>query len=129
MHSRNLCCCLKSLSVLYSECVFVEFVIQHAKRMRNIFSFVVFLLLPYIFHYFINSNIIEKIKHIMCLCVPCTNFVWNISHFKKNWRNISINVQKPLRVIHYMLVSFQRNLNFLYIFKRIICNIKFQGNS
>jgi len=35
---RNLCYRRKALSITYSECVFVDLVIQHAKRMRRVLS-------------------------------------------------------------------------------------------
>jgi hypothetical protein len=34
--SRNHCCSGKAISILYSECVFVALVTQHAKRMSHI---------------------------------------------------------------------------------------------
>jgi len=34
--SRNHCCRGKPVSIIYSECMFVVLVIQHAKRMRRI---------------------------------------------------------------------------------------------
>jgi hypothetical protein len=38
-------------------------------------------------HYLINSTIFEKkfIGHKMCVLIFSSLFVWNISHFKKNW--------------------------------------------
>jgi hypothetical protein len=34
--SRNHCCHVKGIGITYSGCVFVDLVIQHAKRMRHI---------------------------------------------------------------------------------------------
>jgi hypothetical protein len=36
LRSRNHCYCRKAISIIYSECVSVALVIQHAKRMRRI---------------------------------------------------------------------------------------------
>jgi len=85
--SRNHCCCEKAISITYSECVSVAFVIQPAMRMRAVLychlrlsgSAVLF---P---HYVINGKVFRKkvIEHKMCL-----NFLYNfcLKHFsiKKN---------------------------------------------
>jgi hypothetical protein len=47
--SRNHCCRGKSISIAYSECVFVAVVIQHAKRMFRIILSLAFLAVPYFF--------------------------------------------------------------------------------
>ena len=50
---------------------FVDFAIQHAKRIRNIiFSFVAFLALPYILSLLqIQAILLTRIEHIMCLSI------------------------------------------------------------
>ena len=46
---RNHCCTAKAISIVYSECVFAAFVIQHATRMlRIILSCVACLAVPYL---------------------------------------------------------------------------------
>ena len=37
VHSCNRCCSGKELSIAYSECVFIDFGIQHVMRVRHIF--------------------------------------------------------------------------------------------
>jgi hypothetical protein len=85
--SRNHCCRGKAVSITYSECVSVALVNQHAKRMRRvILSSVACPTVPYFStlshkrHDF-RKNVIE---HKMCVLILSTNFVWNISHPKKN---------------------------------------------
>jgi hypothetical protein len=47
-YSGNHCCCGKAISITYSECVFVDLDVQHAKRMRRIIlSPAACLFLPY----------------------------------------------------------------------------------
>ena len=46
-------------------------------------------------HYLINGMIFgEKkvIEHKMCVLIFCTTFIWKISHSKKNWARLIINV-------------------------------------
>ena len=81
------CCSGKATSIAHSECVFIALVIQHAMRMRHV-------ILPSVAcptlrkvstlshkeHDF-RANVTE---HKMCVLIFSTNFVWKISHSKKN---------------------------------------------
>jgi hypothetical protein len=89
--NRNHCCRGKTVSITYSECVFVcvcvcvALVIHHAKRMRHIMlSFVACPALQYFSKLFINCTIFGKkvIEHKMRVLIYSTTFVRNISHSK-----------------------------------------------
>ena len=86
--SRNHCCRGKEISITYFECVSVASVIRHAKRMCHItLSFMACPPLPHVstlshkLHDF-GENVTET---NVCIFVFHYNFVWNISHSKKNW--------------------------------------------
>jgi hypothetical protein len=86
MHSPNNSCRGKTISVTYSECVSVALFIQHAKRMRRIVLSSVaclavrnFSTLSHKICYF-RKNIIEQKMWFDF----STNFVWTVSHSKKN---------------------------------------------
>ena len=58
---RNHCCGVKTVSITYSECVFVAIVSQHIKGMRRVtLSFVSCLALQYLPHDLINGTIFVK---------------------------------------------------------------------
>jgi len=58
--SRNHCCSGKETSIIYSECVSVAIVIQHATGMSVLYSHMWSVWLYQIFqHYFINGTIFE----------------------------------------------------------------------
>jgi hypothetical protein len=66
--------------------MFVDFVIQHALRMRHIVILVPARLHEIFPSYLLNSMIFEMvIEHKICVLTFSTTFVWNISHYKKNW--------------------------------------------
>jgi hypothetical protein len=75
--SRNHCCRRKTISITYSECVFVvALVIQHAMRMRLILSSVACLAVPYF-------STLSHTKHIFGKQITGHNFLYSISlkHF------------------------------------------------
>jgi len=82
------------------ECVFIVIFIDHeTHRHRVIFSCLACLI------FYIIENMAafsKKLKHRMCfLHFFFSNFTWNISYFKKNWRDIMIIASKPS--IHYRI--------------------------
>jgi hypothetical protein len=85
--SRNHNCRGKAITITYSERVSVALSTQHAKRMRPIiFLFVTCLDLPY-FPSLSNKwhDWRKKVmEHKLRVLIFPTNFVWNISHSKKN---------------------------------------------
>ena len=81
VHSLNQCCCGKTVSFTYSECVCVASLIQHALCMHHILSSVACLVLPY----FLTLSHFQKkvIDYKMCALIFSTTFVWNNSHTKQ----------------------------------------------
>jgi hypothetical protein len=77
--SRDHCCRGKAVSVIYSECVSVVLVTQHAKCMRRIIlsSVPCFRLHPIFPHYLRNGTIFGQklIEHKTCVWIFATNFV------------------------------------------------------
>jgi hypothetical protein len=67
--SRNRFCRGKTVSIVYSKCVSVSLVIQHANRMRRIILSSVACRVHHIFpHYLINGTIFgKKLSNIKCV--------------------------------------------------------------
>ena len=76
----------KTISITYSECVFVASVIQHAERSRFILSSVACVTTIFFSsNYFISGTIFGGwgiTEHKMCVLIFSTTFVWNVSHSK-----------------------------------------------
>ena len=70
--SGNHFCCGKSISIIYSECVFVALGKQQAMRMHRILLFSV------------ACSALPYFEHKICVLIFSTTFVRNISHSKKN---------------------------------------------
>jgi hypothetical protein len=98
--SRNHSFSGKAISITYSECVSVALAIQHAMRMRWIvLSSVACLAVPYFStlshnrHDFRGGGGRRKVvEYKMCVLTFCTNFLCNISHCKKNWPPVFLNL-------------------------------------
>ena len=93
MHLLSRCSCRKSISFKYSECVFVDFVIQQSKRKFRIVLYLwLFPLYPILVRYFINGLFAEK-NWTDC---GLLEFLYKVclKHypFKNNWRYIMRNV-------------------------------------
>ena len=107
--SRNLCYCGKAISITYSECVSVVWVIQHAQRMRRIIlSTVVCQSLPYfsVLSYRLHHYWKKVIKHKMCVLIFCTTFFLNIYHLRRIPRDIFINVHTSAHKVPVILARF-----------------------
>jgi hypothetical protein len=86
--SCNHCCFVNAIIVTYSECVFVSLFPQSAKRMRRIIlSSVASQAVSYFSTSYHKYHDVRKkvIAHKMCVLIFSTTFVWDISHFKRNW--------------------------------------------
>jgi hypothetical protein len=76
------------MSVTHLECVFVFLSIQHEMLMRmrhiDIFGVPGFTIF---FHIYDKRHDFGKkiLKHKTCVFILSITFVWNISHYKKNW--------------------------------------------
>jgi hypothetical protein len=84
---RNQSCLGKAISIIYSECVSLALVIQHAKRMHLLYCHLWPVCLYRIFpQYLIHGIIFGKkvIEHNMRVFSFSTVFIWNISYSKKN---------------------------------------------
>ena len=79
------------ISVTYSECVSVNLVIQHAKRLHRIVMSVACPAVSFVFFFFaichINGKIFGKelTEHKICVLIFPTMFIRNISHSEKNF--------------------------------------------
>ena len=79
----------KSISITYSEHVFVASGIQHTMHMwlARLYN-----ILP---HYLINSKLLKKKKklyNIKCILISSTTFVWNISILRRNEQDMIKNI-------------------------------------
>jgi hypothetical protein len=86
--SYNHCCSRKTISVTYSDCLFLALVMQHVKRVSLLYCRLWYVRLCNIFqHYFINDAIFgnKAIVHKLCVLIFPTTLFWNVSHYKKNW--------------------------------------------
>jgi hypothetical protein len=105
---RNRCCSGKSLSIIYSVCVFVALGIQHAMRMRHI----VICDLPgstmFFSHYPLNGTIFREkvIEHKMCVLIFSTNMSEIFFILRRIQRDIIINVYRSSRKVPVILVRF-----------------------
>ena len=86
--SRNHCCCGKTISITYSECLSVASVIQYATRMRHISSSVTCLALqhfPTLSRKPLDFRREKKFLNLKCLLIFAIFSDWNTPHSKKNW--------------------------------------------
>jgi hypothetical protein len=116
--SCNHCCNRKAINITYSECAFVALVIQYATHMRHIFICD----LPHSTIFLHIISLIAQLKkkkvteHKTCVLIFSTTFVWNISHYKKNWAKYDWSSWKyPLA-----LSDFNKTWIFLTEFKKIL---------
>jgi hypothetical protein len=83
--SRNTCCRETAIQTTYSECVSIALVIQHAKRVRCILSYVACLSVPYfstLTAWFSEKFTVLNIKYVFWLRVKL--LWWNIFRSQKN---------------------------------------------
>jgi hypothetical protein len=107
--SLNNFCRGKSISITYSECVYVALVIQHAKRMRRIkLSAVACLAVPFTFTYLINGKNFVKmflsIKYLFWFPLQLLFEIFLI--LRRIQRDIVICVHMSLCKVPIILVTF-----------------------
>ena len=83
-HLCKQCCSRTATDITYCECVFVDFFIHHAMRMRRIILSPSFCsVLPYFPRYVINAKIFEKfIEHKLWILIFSKIFAGNISYLR-----------------------------------------------
>jgi hypothetical protein len=86
VRSQNRCCSGKTISITYSECLFVALVIQYTKRMHRIIisglsGCTVFSTLSQSARFSKKKKVIE---YDMCVLIFRTTYVRNVSHVKNN---------------------------------------------
>ena len=91
--SRNHWCRDKTISITYSEYVFLALVISIKSACVVLRLHLCPVWVYHIFpHYLINSTILGgKILNTKYVLISSTTFVWNISHSKKKWTKIYCN--------------------------------------
>jgi hypothetical protein len=97
--SRNLCCCGKAYNFTYSECVFVDLVMQQAVHMSCIMllsvAFPVYNIVP---HFLINGKVFEKknlSEHKKCVLIFSTNLAEIFLTVGRIRQDNIINVRRP----------------------------------
>jgi hypothetical protein len=95
----NYCCRVKTISIAYSERVFVALVIQRVKRLHHsVFLSVVCPCLPYFLtlshkrHDFRGGKMIES---KMCVLIFCTTYSETYIFVSRIKRDVVINVHRP----------------------------------
>ena len=114
--SRNHCCHGKAISVTYSECLSIDLVIQHAKRMRRIMlSSEACPAVPYFSTLSHKRHDFRKkgIEHKMCVLIFSTNLFQTFLITRRMKRYIIINVHRSSFRVPVILVRFYWKLNFL----------------
>jgi len=85
--SWNHCWRGKEISITRSEYVFIALGIQHAMRMRHIFICSLPRSTAFFLHYLIKRHDFRWKKVLgyqICVLIFSTNFVWSVSHSRKN---------------------------------------------
>ena len=123
--SCNLCCSEKTISITYSEHVFVALGMQWACTILSSVACPAvqyFSTLPHKRHDFRKKK--KTIEHQMCVLLLPSTFVWNISHSKKNWARYDQKCIFSLRKVPVILVRFNEIKRSRQIFKKKI--LKYQ---
>jgi hypothetical protein len=117
--SHNHRCCGRAIRITYSECIFVDLVIQHEKRLRRIALSSVVICLCHIFlKLCIKSNVCDKLKIIFVFWSSLQILSRAFLIIRRiRWHN-AINAHRSSRKVPVTLIRFSWNLTFLVNFSK-----------